>query len=717
MLKVIYKFLLVSLLSGCLLLLDFSYKVPSIGFNSAQAETVKLDSAKDGDLMSTLTMSAIGLLTQRLWKCKLTTDMMIAAAAGAAYVAGEILASLKLKKAMEDLTINYQRDNQGRLEKQQIAAFEKLKKSYQEALNTANTKKNLQMAAAAAFIAAAISAGMQYMQETSAEAACRTALATAANSCASMGAAKVAAGSASTPPNQPLIAQGKLNIAGGSASGAAVGTETTQDVTALAPKPSAAADATDKSQTASNTSAESSAAAQCPLVSAAQATCTTKHTLSMFTKGVCMVPPVVMIQNILATPLYAQATINFTPVKPVLSMSSFFKNALMSEARADLFSPLGIASSAAISFVLATSATLGVQIDTMLFSPLNRAMIWGVLAGLVFMAVKATENQIGIIQGNIAKIDAILNGLYALDKGVEQANNSLPTPNKGVEVTVKNPTITDINKQGQGEIDFSGQGGTFPCVTGKDVAGCTPVSTQLNDRPDLKSLPDVVQSQIGNIGKMADGVNGTSKISSGSLSAAASLGAQQNALRAELTKQQKLIQDTLKNKGSKINLAKRASDFESSLKAVVQSELDNRKMSAGEMYASLGGAGKDGLGLSASDAAAAAAAAEKAAREKLAKERDEKMNYIAIDPDALMGESSAESGKKGEGKDAKDAGLGTLAADEGSAGKASDKAVTTSMDDYALKNDITQDKSTSLWELISNRYQKSGYPRLFKRMK
>ncbi|MBY0413569.1 MAG: hypothetical protein K2Q18_05365, partial [Bdellovibrionales bacterium] len=55
----------------------------------------------------------------------------------------------------------------------------------------------------------------------------------------------------------------------------------------------------------------------------------------------------------------------------------------------------------------------------------------------------------------------------------------------------------------------------------------------------------------------------------------------------------------------------------------------------------------------------------------------------------------------------------TLADDKAAADLASSSAQ--ALNDFELKNsDITSDTSTSLFELISNRYQKSGYPRLFK---
>jgi hypothetical protein len=194
MLKKIYNFLLVTLLSGSLLMLDFGVKGAQlhIGFSQSYAQTesttqpttekVKLDAAKDNDLMSTLTMVAISLLTQRLWSCKLSTDMMIAAAGGAAYVAGEILATFKLKSVMKDLEKEIKKTGTVTDANNQIEDFKKLKKSYEEAKGSANMKKMLQMAAAAAFAAAGVVAYMLSSQEDAAILACEGALKTG-NAC------------------------------------------------------------------------------------------------------------------------------------------------------------------------------------------------------------------------------------------------------------------------------------------------------------------------------------------------------------------------------------------------------------------------------------------------------------------------------------------------------------------------------------------------------
>lgn len=70
-----FKIFLILCLSTSLLFLDFSAK--GIVFKTSYAETVKTDGVGDGDMISSLTMTAIGLLSSQLYKCKLTLDMLL----------------------------------------------------------------------------------------------------------------------------------------------------------------------------------------------------------------------------------------------------------------------------------------------------------------------------------------------------------------------------------------------------------------------------------------------------------------------------------------------------------------------------------------------------------------------------------------------------------------------------------------------------------------
>lgn len=688
MLKLFYKTLLVSLISGSLLMLDMSYK----GFmlNSAQAETLQTSNAEsEGDLSSTLVMTSVGVLTSRLYGCKMTTDMMLAAAGGIAFLAGEVTSFFQEKEALEGIEMEIERNRTGAPTQHQIFVLEKLKKSYEEANKTAGTKKMLQQTAAAAFLAAAGVAVYLYSQETTAQTLCRTTTTTSTAACALACAACAGVVTCACPTC--CAAAGPLGIS--------TAERAAKDIAAMVNKPTAVALSTDQALTMTATAAESTATATCPAAGIAQLNCETSDLLEVTSRGVCLKPLVVNMQA-LGKALYASN--NYTPIIPEKRVPNILETIFMQEARADLFSPMGIASSAAISFVLMTSATLGLQIDMFLFSPMNRALIWGVLSGLAFTAVAATSKQMEKISDNIQKIDKILNSMNSLEGGVHQHNN-LGANNPKIDKTIVQNKNLAVNGSAAEDINLKSKGMALPCITGEDPNNCPSFSNKLNAQADWKSMPDSAKAQIGSISKLTDGLNGSSRISGSTLETAQSLAGQSNALKARLQREKQNLQALLKSQGRKTDVAKESAKLEANLKAAIQKELDSRKMSAGQMLASFGG-GKGTSGGSSAVATDASKASSKSAKGKIGA-----VNVVAVPAAIPMNpklnsdsDAELEAQLAAERKAAEDAAKGNQAA---------------SIDDYDLKNDITQDKDSSIFDLISNRYQKSGYPRLFKRIK
>lgn len=742
MLKLFYKTLLVSLLSGSLLMLDFSYKGASLQVNSVRAETLKTEGVGGDSMMATLTMTAVGLLASRLYRYKMTTDIMLAAAGGAAFIAGDILAVFKNKDVMKDLETEIMRDDKGKIDQKQIETLEKLKKSYMAAKDTANTKKMLQMAAAAAFAAAGIAAYMMTATEETQQAQCLLGLQNAASTayatdkavCTTLHAEYQACTPTCTGPQAAAClaactASFQVPATTCDTVTAACKAKISSDMSLMTnyitaretPSPSATGLSTTTSlaSTISSTFPATSGTCTAPYGSAEAAA---------EAAGVCPAKTSVDIQDASggsSATLFAQfdqfpviqriifPKENRTKIANVYENKSFMEKTLnffIPEVRADLFSPMGIASSLAIKFILATNVSLATTLDLNLLIPKRRAIAWGVLAGLTYAASSATDSEIGKIQSNIDKIDAILNSMYALANGVTTANG-ISSSNATIDKTVVQNKNLAINANAGTDVDLKANGGgTLPCITGDNPDKCPSFSGKLNAQADVKAMPDIVQQQVGSISKLTDGINGASKISASTLSQAQSLAGQSNALRAEFARQQKAVQEKLKLSGSKVDLAKDSAKLDADIRAVVQKELDSRKMSASDMLASFSG-GKGGFGSSSSSAVATDANKNtKGSKKGVGGAGALGAGTIAIPAATAIsskidGDAELNASLLKDKKDAEDA-MNAQAA-----------KTATNMDDYALKNDITQDKESSIFELISNRYQKSGYQRLFKRVK
>lgn len=771
MLKFIYKFFLISLLSGCLLLLDFSVKgvaiqalraadetvdanaavnlnatvntgivdasvsadvsasaattatpastssgtsssasdqltfAPSTSSASStaakakaeagasaqtaelQKEMLKTGGGKDSDMMATLTMIVVGLVASRLFSCKMTADMMAAAAGGVLFIASEIMGNSAIKQAMKQMETEITRDKQGNIDQAQVETLQKLKKSYETAKKSANTKKMMQMAAAAAFLVAAGIAVAKYMSERTTLATCVTSIQTNIAACNAAAASCATNGATCVYP-------------GGAAQAAAVLTSITgADVAASTPGPSLPVSTATTAATAANQASLTAAAAICPLLAPSVAACATITPVNVVTKSFCPIPPAVVSKPSTALKALYAAQI---PVKPT-GIMGFVEKYLISSAHS--FSMIGIASTAAVIFIVAMSKTLGTMVDQFLHSPMNRAIIWGVLAGLCFMASTATGNVIKKLDGYIKQIDEILKGVKANSNGI--ATGTVTNP-KATAVASLNPSIKDTTIDGQNYdgIDLSAGGGvSIPCFTGPSNTNCQSFEDAIKNVGGISNLSIDTQKQLSSLMKTASGFNGASQISSASLAGAATLAASANALKSNLDRLTKGLNDRIKLSGK--TYEGESKKFTDQLDRAVRNGLKKSNSSAGGMLASIGGYGSGAGKSSISDAVAAIKP-----EETLKKEVAAPANVVN------MGASSFPTIDGGMGAGFDGSGKGAAAAmseAERKALEAQEAAnAANGMDQYELGNDITKDANSSIFELISHRYKTSGYQRLFK---
>ncbi|AUN97124.1 hypothetical protein C0V70_03170 [Bacteriovorax stolpii] len=703
------------------MMVDFSYKGALL--QSVQAETVKTEAIKDKDLMGTLTMTAVGTIASRLYSYKMTTDVMLAAAGGAAFIAGEVLAYLKLKEVMKGMEQEITRDKNGNINQEQIAALERLKKSYEEAKKTANTKKMLQMAAAAAFAAAGVAAYTMAAGDMTALTTCTSGIGTALSTVSGP----------VTATCEGLLA-GTYTAAEGARCMTEVGTCTaaitkyqqslmTYEMARQASGPSAQGLATTTTQgkalqgelsALSGSCTTYTQAANGPLQGACQPLVPNNDIGTSGGAGVWVNNSVKDLPPILKE-YYMQNRMDAKTMASVIEknkshLSSYFEkafNVIFPPAQAELFSAMGIASSAAITFLLATSATLGPSIDMFLLIPQKRAIAWGVLAGLTFAATSATDNVISQIDANIKKIDTILQSMRSLTLGANTTQIAAKQPM--IQTTVKPNSNLAISGANYEEVDLSqaGNGTVLPCYTGSDPKNCKSFDESVKNLPSFNGLNADSQMQLSNILKNANGFNGTSKISKGSLEGASNLAGQANALKNALDKAQKNAADRLLKQKSKINLAQQAKALSDSIEKGVNDALKKSNSTASGMYASMYG-GRSG---------AAAVGSSTASND------DKKVEDLKKAPAAGAGVVDISgAGASGEKVDLGLSGVTdnskTMTPEELAAFNEAQKNAGSTMDDYDLKQaEISKDSSTSIFELISNRYQRTGYQRLFEKVK
>lgn len=691
MLKHLYKTFLISIISGSLLSFN-----PAIALAAEDGKTqtttdsngvitakknYKLDKVTDSDMLASITMLAGGILTARMLKVYRppTPDVLIAGAAGVAYLAGELATNIKFNGTIKEMMIEVEKKNNGEVNEEQIKRLEELKKSYEEAKTATKYKKMLQLGSAAAFGAAGIYATYLTFTEDTTAPACRAALETSAGAlktCAASSATGAAAAEATACAKcLPLL----LEYAG---------TFNSYVTTRATPKFSFLSD-----KAAQPLEEKLKVPACIGMPGTAVATARTSIETSCVTNSVQ-----VMIKNqtqgksleekLNGTGHFLSKYLNLpvvTQVAPEMDKrrngyAAYLENGLdflFPKAQASWLPLIGYSASTIAAFTLITATTFP-EIDMLMFVPRNRAIAWGVFAGLALMSAKSSDGVMKKLDANIAKIDEILSSLNSNAKGVKAQN-----------LAQQRIGTTTVGANAAAPIAFSTDNTVrSDCMTGNSSTKCEALKNQLTSMPGFANLPDSFKDIASQSVSLGDQLSGASGISGSALASAESLGAKQNAIG-------KLLQNrltTLDKMNPKKSMKKDQEKLEKSMAASIRKALEKKGMTATGFMASIGST-----------------------------PIDSSLKSTAIDTKDLgKGKPLAGDGidlQAGTGGD-KDADSLNLDFKEETAGtglsmgdvnSASSKAPA----DYDMNStEINGENGPTLFELISGRYIKSGYPKL-----
>jgi hypothetical protein len=640
-------------------------------------------------MLASITMLAAGTIAGRMAKSyrPVTTDVMIAAVGGLAFIAGEVISNVKFKKTIDDMSLEVTKTNDGKQDQAQITRLQDLKKSYEEAKKTTSTKKTMQLAAAAAFAAASATALTLAFQEDAMDATCQGAMNTAQAGLTTC----IAAGDAA----KLTIPAGTLIVTEGEICRACLPELTTykaalaaRDIKAKIPAPSKIKEVEGKAPEAYLATgaclAQAAIGNEVKLIAggvngACKPALTFKKLMETFTPnpvGASNGNTEKILNNILFGGNRAVASYEMYQSREI----GFFNqtlNFLMPTAEAGWLPMLGLAGGALGSYILITG-TLGTAIDTQMYVPTNRAIAFGVLGGLSYLASQASQDQIDKLDKNIAKIDQILTDLNTLQNGLKTNNVN--------EQQIKLAAFQANQVQ---DIPLSVNASVkTDCASSMGASNCTPLSSQVASMPGFSDLPDSFKSIASQSAKLGDGLSGTNSISGSTLSTASSLAGKQNAIAKLLARTQSKLNDQLESLGKpRIDFDKEQSDLLKKMNSQTAKALRSRGVSAGNFLSSIGG-----TPLSAS------------AAPKIADIASAKKSFIPGGAGSAPGASSAAK-DKGFELDFKEAPAGDAALAAGGASGKEGKFDIGS-------NDINTNSGESIFQLISNRYIKSGYPKL-----
>ena len=392
----------------------------------------------------------------------------------------------------------------------------------------------------------------------------------------------------------------------------------------------------------------------------------------------------------------------FTFIKPTKTYMEILSDIFFSAAHAGLLSAMGVSRQKVVDFIHTQMPIFANALDTQLAAPVWRAIAWQALAGLVGDAISATDGMLGQIDSDISKIQQILD---ALDNHIQIGNNG--------NTTFGNSTNF---------VAVPGGVATLPCITNSGAGACKSVSVAVTTTQGFLELPGSVRALGAKVLNVGDSLSGAGSVSSGTLGKINTLNASADAIRADLLKRQQLLQKVMAQNGTQMDMVKESNKFASNLRAITKSGLAAAGSNASEMRSMMSG----GSGLSSTNADAQKALDDMKLQNAANNGKNKSGAGFGTGFGALgsSGSKKGGSGKDGNGSDdgdgkngngkgadgLTDAERAALLAAQAQAKKAGEST------DSANQNTINDDNGYTLFEVITNRYQKSAYPRLFKKI-
>jgi len=639
----------------------------------------KVSGVKDDDMMSSITMIAVGFIASRLYKYKLTTDMMIAAAGGAAFIYGEIATTKSYKEIAEDMAVQITNRSDNKKDEKQIESLKKLKASYEEAKKSIGTKKTMQLTAAAAFAAAGLAAIFLKSSEEAAFNACQAALTAGASTCPGGGSAAATTANTTLTSHRAAREAPKPTSAGAAESKSFDTALTTEVSSAVAGFQSTASIAL------ASTPVGTALAAACQAAAAEVQVCNAVPGVKMTTETISAAGSVIEFdtyfnKNEIGIPnLLKRPPTLITVHEPRINKNYFEKliEMAMPKAHASMMNLLLGGGGAAAGILLSTVSSLGPMVDTYLLTPMKRGIIWGVLAGLSFMASQASQKQLDKIEENIKKIDQLIAELEKQSKAINAQNIA------SQKVDIANG-VRSVNGQ---DITLGSNGQKTPCIASSGNTNCTSMQATMTALPDFAGLPDSMKTLASNFAKLGDNMSGTDRLSASTLSSASALGNKAGAINKSLRKKQADLNSLRKKNGQK------EIDFDG----------DQRKLLSRMNGAVKGALQKGNMSPAGFFAAVNATPFSNTVKED--PKGDLKKVGVANTSAAPIKKLAAPAHDDFDLKDALESNDSGVLADGSKEGSANDL--------YDMKGtEINPDNGISIFELISNRYQKSGYPKL-----
>ncbi|EQC47420.1 hypothetical protein [Bacteriovorax sp. Seq25_V] len=680
----IWKQFIITLSSIMLLNMSFVYNVEGLKFsfsNSAYAQestntkgstgTINMSDG-GGNFLTDSSTALLVFIATAIVIYKLTTscsggtpwDLYGAALGAGIFIVGELMAIMQSKEELSNKAIEYKtRGEDGQIDDEQYAALLKEKEMMDSISESAEKRSKMQNAAAVVFAGSAALAFFAEVQNQTLTASC-TAAASSSLTCA--------------PTIIPL--------------------NTKQEVVKNVPQPSvtkygeikvisAGIAAGGKSCVAEAEVALATAEAATPVSAAVVAAAYAELTKALGAETACSMKVAWGENNdvacVLSTnPLFGSNDKNMPGEGDVKSFYASVIDMIIPKAEAAGMGDLLKGIAGAIAGYYIGQSTM---INSLITTPNHRAILWGSLAAYGYMVASNTKDTAKTAKENAEKINKIL-------KKMDRSRAS-------VQMNTKLAGASAANLGRQINIGRKAQelGTTFPCSNGssKDSNGnvvCNPAPFTTNSSfSGSGGFPSAVAPLMQAAGRFVGSTQGGSSVSDGSMANIDTINGQQSAINGLLDKAKKNLNKTLLSSGKKpVDFNKQQNQVMKGLANAVKSGLNKSGTTGPSLLARMGyGPQSESANKKETDVAEAAKEITASVDKNSGKGLEAKKP--GFDFDFSAGNTDAIVAAKNEEFDANAAAANA---------------------DAEIKDDIIQDKSVSIFKVISIRYKKSGFKRL-----
>lgn len=621
MLKLIYKFFLISIMSFSLITMNtisLAQDVQSSPNNTNSAisqmsqpnsdgvyrdsngvlkknENHKFEGTKDDDPLNIITMLVIGIIGMKLILYeKRTPDMLVVVAASGAYILAEIANIANLKSQLKGMSVDVTKSSDGKVDQAQIETLEKLKLSYQKAKQSAKTRKMLQVTAAAAYTTAVGVATYERLHVDGLLRSCNAAIDTVAAKLTvhakrkiseaeilSMdgdqpGAGRAIMASSHAEACKARLVEFKANLAVDhgiwNKSGPSIVKSPEEKISDNKNLARASEPCKD---------AEAEAVRGSAVINACQSYIVAKGQFSAYG----FIDKLFTSQNLpsnsekmLISNINNSVMSNFNINKSSSHGFQLILDYLLPRAEAGVISLFALGAGALAAY-MTTELAFAHKIDDQIFTPGGRIILWSALTAITGYAIYATQKEIDKIDGHINEIDQILKDLYTLKSGVKSNNVN----EQQIKLASLKP-IQEVDLQLNPNASFKSD-----CLGGSLGSNCASLSDQMKSMPGYSELPDSFKTIASQATRIGDGLSGTNKISAATLTSAGSFSGQIKAIgKLNDTLKTKLNESLAKDGMPKVDFDKETKNLTNNLVTTTGKALQSSGMSSGTFLASMG---------------------------------------------------------------------------------------------------------------------------------